>query len=233
MRNSININGFRLYGFADKEELLSHLSSQKGILIALNAEKLYNRDSELQKLSHSGIGYADGAGAVWALKAQGVKYATRLPGSELWLDLVEKYSADSSFYLIGSTEMVIENVVAKLHRQFPGINIVGYRNGFLKPSEFSELERDILSKQPDIVFVAQGSPKQEKLMDRLQTRHQAVYMGLGGSFDVFTGKVSRAPAFYRNNGLEWLYRLVSQPSRIKRQIVYIPFALRLLMKRFD
>ena len=203
------------------------------MLIALNAEKLYNRDFELQELSKYGIGYADGIGAVWALKAQGLKNAIRLPGCELWLDLVNRYSSDSSFYLIGSTENVIENVVAKLSSQFPDIDVVGYRNGFLQPSELAELEKDILSKRPDIVFVAQGSPRQEKLMRRLQAKHPAIYMGLGGSFDVFTGKVKRAPAFYQNNGLEWLYRLLSQPSRITRQVIFVPFALRLLMKRFD
>lgn len=222
-----------MFGFTNKEELLSHVASHKGMLIALNAEKLYNRDFELQKLSKYGIGYADGIGAVWALRAQGLKNAIRLPGCELWLDLVNRYSSDSSFYLIGSTENVIENVVAKLSSQFPDIDIVGYRNGFLQSSELAELEKDILSKRPDIVFVAQGSPKQEKLMRRLQAKHPAIYMGLGGSFDVFTGKVKRAPAFYQNNGLEWMYRLLSQPSRITRQVIFVPFALRLLMKRFD
>ena len=232
MKNRININGFRLFGFTDKDNLLSYVASHKGILLALNAEKLYRRDAQLQKLSQNGIGYADGAGAVWALKAQGLKNVARLPGSELWLDLVERFVPDSSFYLIGSTETVIESVVEKLHSQFPGINIVGYRNGFLKSSEFHELEKDIVTKQPDIIFVAQGSPRQEMLMISLQSKHPAIYMGLGGSFDVFTGKVKRAPSFYRNNGLEWFYRLVSQPSRIKRQLVYVPFALQLLFKRF-
>ena len=233
MQNKININGFRLFGFADKENLLSYVASQKGILLALNAEKLYRRNSELQKLSQNGIGYADGAGAVWALKAKGLKNVARLPGSELWLDLVERFAPDSSFYLVGSTETVIESVVQKLLSQFPGINIVGFRNGFLKSSDLKDLERDIVSKQPGVVFVAQGSPRQEKLMIKLHSKHPAIYMGLGGSFDVFTGSVRRAPAFFQNNGLEWLYRLISQPSRLKRQIVLVPFAFRLLFRRFD
>jgi UDP-N-acetyl-D-mannosaminouronate:lipid I N-acetyl-D-mannosaminouronosyltransferase len=233
MKNNVSINGFRLFGFTDKDNLLAHVAAHKGILIALNAEKLYRRNSELQRLSQNGIGYADGAGAVWALKAQGLKNVTRLPGSELWLDLVEKFAPDSSFYLVGSTEKVIECVIQKLHSQFPSINIVGFRNGFLQSTDFEGLEKDIVSKQPDVIFVAQGSPKQEQLMLSLQAKHPAIYMGLGGSFDVYTGAVRRAPALFRNNGLEWLYRLISQPSRIKRQIVLVPFAFRLLLRRFD
>ena len=233
MKNKISINGFRLFGFTNKDNLLSHVAKHKGILIALNAEKLYRRNSELQELSKNGIGYADGVGAVWALKAQGVKSAIRLPGSELWLSLVAKFAPDSSFYLVGSTQKVIECVVEKLHSQFPGISISGYRNGFLNSSEIRELEQEILSKRPDVIFVAQGSPRQEQLMLRLQAKHPAIYMGLGGSFDVYIGKVRRAPSLFRNNGLEWLYRLISQPSRIKRQIVLVPFAFRLLLKRFD
>ena len=233
MSDYIKINGFRLFGFKDKSELIQFVTQNPGILVALNAEKIYRRERELQQMTWRGIGYADGTGAVWALKKQGLGKAKRLPGSELWLDLVDKLHRDEKIYLVGSTTPVIDAVVKRLHSDFPEIQIAGYRNGFLDESDILQLEEDVLKTKPGLIFVAQGSPRQEKLMLRLQSRHQAIYMGLGGSFDVFTGKVSRAPAFYRNNGLEWLYRLVSQPSRIKRQIVYIPFALRLLMNRFD
>jgi UDP-N-acetyl-D-mannosaminouronate:lipid I N-acetyl-D-mannosaminouronosyltransferase len=128
---------------------------------------------------------------------------------------------------------VVDSVVKKLRSEYPEINIAGYRDGFLSASDIQQLEQDILSIKPDVIFVAQGSPRQEKLMSRLQAKHQAIYMGLGGSFDVYTGKIKRAPVLFRNNGLEWLYRLISEPSRIKRQIVLVPFAFRLLLQRFD
>lgn len=233
MSNSISINGFRLFGFTGKDDLLRFVAEHKGILLALNAEKLYRRNPELQSISRQGIGYADGVGAVLALKKRGVRGAIKIPGSEFWLYLIEELLPHSSFYFIGSTTEVVDSVVKKLRSEYPEIIIAGYRDGFLSASDIQQLEQDILSLKPDVIFVAQGSPRQEKLMSRLQAKHQAIYMGLGGSFDVYTGKVKRAPALFRNNGLEWLYRLISEPSRIKRQIVLVPFAFRLLLQRFD
>lgn len=83
-----------------------------------------------------------------------------------------------------------------------------------------------------MVFVAMGSPKQELLMEEMHVQHKAVYQGLGGSFDVFTGNVKRAPRWWVNNNLEWAYRLVKQPSRIKRQIHLVRFFVLLKLNRF-
>ena len=87
------------------------------------------------------------------------------------------------------------------------------------------------AKRPDAVFVAMGSPKQELLMTEMQARHQAVYVGLGGSYDVYTGAVKRAPKMWRRLNLEFMYRLVRQPSRWRRQLNYIPFLFRLYTGR--
>ena len=76
-----------------------------------------------------------------------------------------------------------------------------------------------------------GSPKQELLMEEMQKMHQATYQGLGGSFDVFTGHIGRAPKLLVKYNLEWAYRLIKEPQRIKRQIVYIPFMLKLLFNK--
>ena len=84
---------------------------------------------------------------------------------------------------------------------------------------------DITEKRPDVVFVAMGSPKQELLMEEMLERHPAIYQGLGGSFDVYTGNVKRAPKWWVDHNLEFAYRLVKQPSRIKRQIHLVRFLL--------
>ena len=139
---------------------------------------------------------------------------------------------EDSIYLIGATDEVIEATVDKLIQTYPTLKIAGYRNGFLKEHEVEVVERDIVDKKPTVVFVAQGSPRQERLMQRLQLSHKAIYMGLGGSFDVFTGNVNRAPRLFRDNGLEWLYRLLSQPSRIKRQKVLLPFFINLHLGKY-
>ena len=227
------INGFRLYGFKSPASLIRRAFDEKKILIALNAEKLYRGESTLQEISHDGIGYADGIGAVLALKKSGHNEVVRIPGSELWLKIIEELSPQESLYLVGGTEEVVNEVVTKLKRVFPGIRIVGFRNGYLDSKQEDSLVHSICRLKPTVVFVAQGSPKQELLMKKLQESHDAVYVGLGGSFDVFTGKVTRAPKIFRENGLEWLYRLLVQPTRASRQAVLLPFLFNLLTNRYQ
>ena len=95
----------------------------------------------------------------------------------------------------------------------------------LPEKEKQALLEDITEKRPDVVFVAMGSPKQELLMEEMLERHPAIYQGLGGSFDVYTGNVKRAPKWWVDHNLEFAYRLVKQPSRIKRQIHLVRFLL--------
>src|SRR5690606_1309319 len=115
---------------------------------------------------------------------------------------------------------------------FPGIRVLAYRNGYLNSDEErGVLIGDIVEKKPDVVFVAMGSPKQELLMEEMRRAHPAVYQGLGGSFDVYTGQVRRAPVWWVEHNLEWLYRLLQEPSRAKRQIHLIRFSVQLLLNR--
>ena len=114
----------------------------------------------------------------------------------------------------------------RLMKDYPGVVIAGYRDGYIKSEEEKEvLLNDIAEKKPDVVFVAMGSPKQELLMEEMQQVHPAVYQGLGGSFDVYTGNVERAPQWWVKHNLEWAYRLLRQPSRIGRQIHLVRFWL--------
>lgn len=137
-----------------------------------------------------------------------------------------------SFYLAGAKEEVIRQTVEKLKKEFPGINLLGYRNGYIKTEEEQQqLIQTIATLKPDIVFVAMGSPKQELLMQEMQQHHPAIYQGLGGSFDVYVGNVERAPEWWLRNNLEWAYRLVKQPARIKRQIHLVKFLWLLLLNR--
>jgi len=229
---SQNINGFKVYGFDSKTALIAYIKENPSILIAINAEKIYAGNEELKYISQNGVGYPDGVGAVKALKRKGSRHSVRIPGSELWLDIISTLHKADSVYLVGATDEVIEATVIKLQKTYPSLNIVGFRNGFLNDSEIALLEKDILEKKPTVVFVAQGSPRQERLMQRLQLSHKAIYMGLGGSFDVFTNKVKRAPRIFRENGFEWLFRLLSQPKRIKRQWVYLPFLVNLYRNKY-
>ena len=190
----ISLNGVMVYPFTSEEQLLTYVDEHKGILVAINAEKILHATSQTRSIINRNLGYCDGAGAMMALKQKGIKDACKIPGCELWLKIVRRFYKEKTFYLVGGKQAVIEETVNKLLKEDPGIQIVGFRNGYLKEENAEEnLIEDIVSKKPDVVFVAMGSPKQELLMERIQERHQAIFQGLGGSFDVYTGHVQRAP----------------------------------------
>jgi UDP-N-acetyl-D-mannosaminouronate:lipid I N-acetyl-D-mannosaminouronosyltransferase len=228
-----NFNGVVTYAPKSREQLIDYAFEHHKILVAVNAEKILHATDQSRAIINRNLGYPDGIGAVWALHKKGYKEVVKIPGCELWLDIVAKHHKTKAFYLVGGKQDVIDETVAKLKEDFKGINICNYRNGYIKTeTEENELIEDIVKHQPDVVFVAMGSPKQELLMERIQQQHQAVYQGLGGSFDVYTGNVKRAPKWWVKNNLEWAYRLINQPSRIKRQIHLVRFLANLMLGKY-
>ncbi|MDA9907639.1 WecB/TagA/CpsF family glycosyltransferase [Flavobacteriaceae bacterium] len=231
--NSEIINGIKIYAPNSKNEFLNYISQNKQILVAVNAEKILHATEESRDIINRNLGYPDGIGAIWALNKKGINEVVKIPGCELWLNIIKKHYKAKSFYLVGGKQTVIENTVIKLKSQFDGINICNFRNGYIKTEkEELTLIEDIKKHNPDIVYVAMGSPKQEELMERIQKSHNAVYQGLGGSFDVYTGAVKRAPKWWVKSNLEWAYRLIKEPSRIKRQIYLFKFYLNLQLNRY-
>ncbi|MFY0604924.1 MAG: WecB/TagA/CpsF family glycosyltransferase [Flavobacteriaceae bacterium] len=231
--NSANLNDVTTYAPESREVLIDYAMNNSSILIAVNAEKILHATDETRSIINRNVGYPDGIGAVWALHKKGFKEVVKIPGCELWLDIVEKFYKSKTFYLVGGKEEVINRTVKKLEAKFEGIKILNFRNGYIKSeSEKEELLEDIVLLKPDIVFVAMGSPKQELLMEEIQQKHLALYQGLGGSFDVFTNNVKRAPNWWVKNNLEWAYRLVNQPSRILRQVHLLKFLYNLALKRY-
>lgn len=124
----------------------------------------------------------------------------------------------TTVFLVGGKPEVLAQTEAKLRNQW-NVNIVGSQDGYFKPEQRQALFERIHASGAQIVTVAMGSPKQEIFMRDCRLVHpDALYMGVGGTYDVFTGHVKRAPKIWQTLGLEWLYRLLSQPSRIKRQL---------------
>lgn len=221
----VSLGGVMVHPFASFGDLLAYVGGRKGILVAINAEKILHATDEMRSIINRNIGYCDGMGAMKALHRKGYKTACKIPGCELWLKIVAKTYREKTFYLVGGKQTIIVETVRRLQQEFPGIHIEGYRNGYVKTGEEREkLINDIATRKPDVVFVAMGSPVQELLMEEMQSRHKAIYQGLGGSFDVYTGHVERAPRWWLRHNLEFLYRLIKQPSRIKRQIHLVKFA---------
>ena len=149
----VSLNGVKVYPFTSTDELLAYVSQRKGILVAINAGKIYHATDQLRDLINNNIGYIDGAGALKAVKYKGVKNAIKIPGCELWLNIIErKYKSGCSFYLIGGKQDVIDDTISLLHRQFPGIQIVGYRNGYIKEEEYEPLLMDVASSPYAVIL---------------------------------------------------------------------------------
>lgn len=228
-----SLNGVMTFAPTSRQELIQYAFDNHKIMVAVNAEKILHATNKSRALINRNMGYPDGIGAVWALRKKGAKQVVKIPGCELWLDVIKNYYKSKSFYLVGGKQEIIEATVEKLKSKFNGITICNFRNGYIKTeTEEQVLIKDIKTHSPDVVFVAMGSPKQEQLMERIQKEHEAVYQGLGGSFDVYTGHVKRAPEWWVSNNMEWTYRLLSQPSRIKRQIHLVRFFINLHLNRY-
>lgn len=229
---SVQLHGIQVYPFDSPDSLLDYLQEYKGILVAINAEKILHATDRTRAIINQNIGYCDGAGVRIALKQKGYPNVCKIAGCELWLKIIERFHKEKSFYLIGSTQTVICQVVDKLQREYDVIHICGYRDGYITTEkEKDALIHDIVIKKPDIIFVAMGSPKQELLMEEISKYHRAIFQGLGGSLDIYAGRIRRASKWWVDHDLEFAYRLMKQPSRIWRQMYLLKFLYWLITKK--
>lgn len=170
---------------------------------------------------------ADGIGIVKAAQMLGRPLPERVTGYDLFVWLLKIANEKQlRIYLIGAKPRVIHMVQAKLARHYAQIKLVGAEDGYSR-EDLSQIARRIAGAQPDLVFAALGYPKQEQLLAILRRQNlPALMMGVGGSFDVFSGLVKRAPVAFQRMHLEWFYRLVSDPRRFKRMLVLPQFMVR-------
>ena len=221
------LRGLELIGWRNMQHALDFLYAggnlKQGTLVAINAEKMLTLedDAEVKTLINAAeFKYADGISVVRSVNK---KYpnanVARVAGADLWEALMARAGAEGTpVFLIGGKPDVLAETTEKLRQQW-NVNLVGTQDGYFTAQERQALFERIRDSGAKIVTVAMGSPKQEILMrDCRQVYPDALYMGVGGTYDVFTGHVKRAPKVWQNLGLEWLYRLLSQPSRIKRQL---------------
>lgn len=161
---------------------------------------------------------ADGIGVIYGAKLLGTPLKGRVTGIGFAQGLMERMAGNGrSLYLLGAKPGVAERAAENLARQYPGLQIAGTHDGYF--SEDGPVTEDIRASGADVVFVCLGAPKQEKWMRRNGEAAGAHLMvGLGGCLDVFSGEVKRAPAVFQKLGLEWLYRLAANPSRIGRMV---------------
>lgn len=175
----------------------------------------------------------DGTGVVWAAEKGGEPVKERVPGYDLLHNLMKVGEGHHwRVYLLGSTPEVIRETASRLQKQYPGIVIAGYRDGFFGPAEDDGVIGQIVEAQPDLLFVARGADTQEPWIFKHKSRLGVpVMMGVGGSFDVISGKTKRAPKAFQKLRLEWFYRLLKEPTRYKRMLALPRFAVKVLREK--
>lgn len=192
--------------------------------VVINASKvnLMERDKTLREIVNScPLINADGASIVWAAKRLGVPLAERVTGIDLFARLAELAPEKGwRIYLFGAKEEVVRKVKSILEDRYPGIQIVGYRNGYFSESDESEIIEDMVASKADLMFVAFSSPKKEYWVHQhLDELGIPFVMGVGGSFDVVAGVTERAPTWMQDHGLEWFYRFIQEPGRLWRRYI--------------
>lgn len=210
-----------------KNSLHNDLASKKKVfLVAINPEKILKarKDSGLLNLLNSATyPIPDGIGVIYASKLRGGKIRTRITGIDSMTMLCELAAENGlRVFLYGAKEETVEVAAKKLVEMYPGINVAGYINGYEKDKQ--KITKMINDSKADILFVAMGSPRQENwIVDNMDDVCPYLFQGVGGSFDVISGNIKRAPIWMQKCGLEWLYRLIREPSRIGRQIKLFGF----------
>ena len=170
----------------------------------------------------------DGVGVVWASRYLKTPVPERVAGYDFLLALLERM--EGTVFLLGGRPGVAEEAAENIRLRFPGVTVAGCCHGYYEDD--SEVLAAIRAAEPDLLLVCLGARRQEKWMAAQAGKLPVGLMaGLGGSLDVLAGRVRRAPEGWRNRGLEWLYRLLREPSRIKRQIWLPRFVLAVMMQR--
>lgn len=175
----------------------------------------------------------DGIGLIYASRIHNLGLRERVPGIEL-MDRILKYcnATRRSIFLFGGKPGIADMASYKILEKYPNIVIKGIENGYFGPEDEDRIIDSINEAKPDVLFVALGAPKQEKWVAKYRKILNAhVTMGVGGSLDVYAGSVKRAPVFFQKLGIEWLHRLLKEPSRIGRMMALPKFMIKVLTTR--
>jgi len=182
---------------------------------------------------------ADGQAVVWASRILGKPLPERVSGIDLMYDVIElAHRRSYKIFFFGAKQEIVEKVVSIYSQKYSREIVAGFRNGYFGPEDESSIVEEINNSGANILFVAIRSPIKEDFLSRHGTdlKQVGLIMGVGGAFDVISGKLKRAPRWFQDNGLEWLYRLVQEPRRMWRRYLignfrFIKMVLRELMTK--
>ncbi|WP_191560047.1 WecB/TagA/CpsF family glycosyltransferase [Metabacillus idriensis] len=209
-------------------------NKKKSNIVAINPEKiiLANQSEDLKSLlNRASYQIPDGNGVVLASKYKKGLIRERVTGVDLFLRLCKMAEEhNKKVFLYGGKPGVAENASLKLKTSYPKLDIAGVMDGYEKDEDF--IKNTINESKADIIFVALGSPRQEIWIEKhMNELHPFIYQGVGGSFDVLSGNIKRAPRFFQAIGLEWFYRLMKEPWRYKRILNVFKFGLKVLTSK--
>ena len=206
-----------------KGELIDYIEKFDKInIISGNPEVLHNGlNNEMLFSNFTGnnsVVIPDGIGTVLAAKIINNPVKEKIAGIEVMEEIIKKCEKENkSIYLVGAKEDILQCCIEKLKDRYPNLNIIGNHDGYFDLNNCDYVLKDIQNKKPYALFVAMGSPRQDAfIINNMNKLTCKIFMGVGGSFDVFSGKVKRAPRWMISLGLEWLYRVSKEPWRIKR-----------------
>lgn len=207
------------------------LSQKINFVVTANAEiiMMAQQDAAYKKLlqEETDMILPDGAGTVWAGNYLGYHIPERVAGYDLFLRLLEEAAKRKiSVFFFGGKPGVAEEAAEEGRRRWPGLQVAGCRNGYFSADEETAIINEINGSGAAMLFAALGAPKQEKWLNHYAAELKpCLRMGIGGSFDVLAGKMQRAPKWMQDAKLEWLFRLMKQPSRIGRMMALPKFVL--------
>ncbi len=204
-------------------------------IITLNAEMVYRAQHDprlIDLYSRARLVTPDGIGVVWALRRAGWKISRRVTGIGLTLKILDRAREKNwRVFLLGGEPGIAEEAARRLAESDRPLIVAGVHHGYFPDNESPRIIEQVRAARPDVLLVGLGAPRQDIwIAAHLEALGVPVCIGVGGTLDVLAGKTKRAPRVWRRLGLEWLFRLINEPSRIKRQLALPKFAWLVLTK---
>lgn len=238
--SSVNIYGINIKNTSLEEtiRLLKEELKKPGLFtiatpnteICMHAKK----DKGLQDLINSfDLVLADGIGLIYASKIRNHPLKERVTGYDVSIELLNlSEDMDLDFYFLGGKPGVVEDAKIQVEKNYPNARVCGTHHGYFSQEEESSIVDDINKSRPDVIFVGLGFPKQEQFIQRNKDKlDQGIIIGNGGVLDILGGRANRAPDIFIKLNLEWFYRLITNPSRLKRQLALPQFMFNILIDK--
>lgn len=233
-RNIVKLQGLNVDSFTF-EEAIEYAKTISGQVVTINPEMINNAEQNpefAEIINNAELVIPDGIGVQIGLKILGYN-VRRIAGIEFSRRMIEECAkSEQSVALVGAKPEIVQKAKENLEHEIQGLYVTYAHDGYFKDDD--EILNELKIRQPRLVLCALGSPKQEEfILKAKKLLPDALFVGVGGSFDVWSGVVERAPEIYQKLGLEWLYRTIKEPKRFKRIFPTLPlFVLKVLREKF-